>query len=61
MKVAMTCHICGKPAFSNCILCGKPTCPEHMDERGLACRNCASGKKADRASRGPGDPGGVMG
>jgi hypothetical protein len=67
MKVAGSCHICGKPAFNTCILCGQATCQDHMDEKGFACRKCVPGRmdgkdrKPNRASKGPGDPGGVMG
>ncbi|MDG6224537.1 MAG: hypothetical protein QCI82_03390 [Candidatus Thermoplasmatota archaeon] len=60
MKMASNCHICQRPAFQNCLLCGLPTCREHLDERGFACSKCVPGAKRSRASRGPGDPGGVV-
>ncbi|MCU0799160.1 MAG: hypothetical protein MUC62_05755 [Candidatus Thermoplasmatota archaeon] len=59
--IAGTCYVCGKPAFRTCLLCGKASCREHLDEKGFACRSCAPGAKKNRASKGPGDPGGVMG
>jgi len=59
--MAGTCHICGKPAFRTCILCGKPACRDHLDERGFACLSCAPSKKGPPGSRGPGEPGGVIG
>ncbi|MGA1822714.1 MAG: hypothetical protein ACMUIG_09315 [Thermoplasmatota archaeon] len=68
MKVAGSCHICGKPAFHTCILCGQAVCQDHVDEKGFTCRKCVPGKinkdkrgERSRASGGPGDPGGVMG
>lgn len=61
MKVASLCHICERPAFSNCLLCGRPTCQEHLDDKGFVCQKCVPGAGKGRASKGPGDPGGVMG
>ena len=61
MKVAGSCHICGKPAFGTCLLCGQATCQDHLDEKGFACTKCVPGGKRSRASRGPGDIGGVVG
>ncbi|MFW3146002.1 MAG: hypothetical protein ACMUIE_04240 [Thermoplasmatota archaeon] len=59
--IAGTCNICGKPAFRTCLLCGKPACQDHLDERGFACHKCSPGGKKPRASKDPGEPGGVMG
>jgi len=55
------CHICGKPALRTCVMCGQPTCKDHMDEKGIVCIKCVPGAKKGRASGGPDDPGGVMG
>jgi hypothetical protein len=59
MKLASNCHICARPAFTNCILCGQVTCKDHLDERGLACNKCAPGARKKRVSTGPGEIGGV--
>ncbi|MEA3560060.1 MAG: hypothetical protein U9R75_12475 [Candidatus Thermoplasmatota archaeon] len=59
--IAGTCYICGKPAFRTCLLCGKPACRDHLDEKGFACVKCSPGGKKPRISKGPGEPGGVMG
>ncbi|MGA1793691.1 MAG: hypothetical protein ACMUHM_07055 [Thermoplasmatota archaeon] len=59
--MAGTCHICGKPAFRTCLLCGKAACKAHLDDRGFACQTCAPSKRGPPGSKGPGEPGGVMG
>ncbi|MGA1873866.1 MAG: hypothetical protein ACMUHY_09365, partial [Thermoplasmatota archaeon] len=41
--------------------CGKSACKDHMDDRGFACQKCAPSRKGPRGSKGPGEPGGVMG
>ncbi len=61
MKLASNCHICAKPAFRTCLLCGMPACEDHLDVKGFACSKCVPGAKKPRASKGPGEPGGVMG
>ncbi|MDE1865479.1 MAG: hypothetical protein KGH94_02475 [Candidatus Micrarchaeota archaeon] len=44
MKIRGLCHMCGAPATSECRMCGKLACKEHMGTR-LVCNSCAAGRK----------------